>query len=642
MLSILVTYEQKILHYKHEGGPIELGRGPQRELPRVPLFLEDLHTSRDQLRVEELPGGRVRLQNLSKADQHRAGVTITLNNMHQLLPQAVWEGPLPVRAAVGQKTMITLELGGPGPLGSSDSTPSPGALGFPEPPPPVPSLLTIAPPVPRLRAGQTMLLPPSAKQGGAPLTTLTTVNELGESPSLETLARWMETVLALQRSSASPEEFYAQTSRAMVDLIGLDIALVLLVEGKGWRELARAARPELPTERPATREYSHTILGRVVTERRTFYQDVRPLDAQKSGLPANAVVASPILGLQDDVVGALYGLRLWQSPQNDTRGRALGGHPADAKIRPLEAQVLQLLAAAVSANQTRMTATQIERDLEIGRYMQASFLPKGLPQLPGWEIAAEFDPAREVSGDFYDVFRLSGDHLALVIADVCDKGVGAALFMTLFRSLIRAFARQAVERNPFSLPGRPAAATRSRRSTLLADLTALSTIELTNEYVARTHESACMFATLFFGVLDTNTGALSFVNAGHDFPVLLGPAGVKGRLEQTGPAVGVNPDAEYDIQQVRLEPGDSLFAYTDGVTEARSPAGDFFSEKRLLALLESPAPSAAALLEGVIARLDEHVAGREPSDDVTVLAVRRLADEGQPPHCPPSGDIDHD
>jgi serine phosphatase RsbU (regulator of sigma subunit) len=637
MLSILVSYEQKILHYKHEGGPIELGRGPQRELPRVPLFLEDLHTSRDQLRVEELPGGRVRLQNLSKADQHRSGVTVTLNGAHPLLPQAVWEGPLPVKATVGQKTAITLAAPGPdvGPTGSSDS--NPGLLGAATPPAELPytaGLQTIAPPVARIRPGQTLLSQPHGKEGGAPLST---VNELGASPSLETLARWMETVLALQRSSAGPEEFSAQTARAMIDLIGLDVALVLVRDSKGWRELARAARPDLPTERPAGREYSHTVLGRVVAEQRTFFQDIRPQEAQKSLLPANAVVASPVFGLEDNVVGALYGMRLWQSPP--PAGGRQGGQPGEARIRPLEAQVVQLLAAAVGANQTRVTATQNERDLKNGRFIQDSFLPKGLPQPPGWEIEAQFDPAREVSGDFYDVFPLSGDHLALVIADVCDKGVPAALFMTLFRSLLRAFARQAVERNPFSFPERQAVA-RSKRSTLLADLTALSTVELTNEYVARTHESACMFATLFFGVLDTATGKLSYVNAGHDFPVLLRAGKVQDRLQPTGPAVGVNPDAEYDIQQTQLEPGDTLFAYTDGVTEARNPAGEFFTERRLLALLEeAPVASADGLLDKVIDRLEKYVAQGAPSDDVTLLAVRRRPDEADGKPSPPSGEL---
>ena len=116
---------------------------------------------------------------------------------------------------------------------------------------------------------------------------------------------------------------------------------------------------------------------------------------------------------------------------------------------------MQLLASSVAAGLAQKKLVQMERDLEIGRQIQAGFLPKELPRAPGWEVAAHFRPAREVSGDFYDAFALPGGHVALVIADVCDKGVGAALYMTLIRSLLRAFAEQAVVRQP-SEPGRTA------------------------------------------------------------------------------------------------------------------------------------------------------------------------------------------
>jgi phosphoserine phosphatase RsbU/P len=132
-----------------------------------------------------------------------------------------------------------------------------------------------------------------------------------------------------------------------------------------------------------------------------------------------------------------------------------------------------------------------------------------------------------------------------------------------------------------------------------------------------------MFASLFFGVLESSSGSLSYVNAGHDAPILIGAAGVKARLAPTGPVVGVKPNIAYDINHVLLEPGDTLLAYTDGVTEARNSAGQFFTEKRLLALLEGSVQSATALLDSVVANLHEHIAGAEPSDDVTMLAVRR-------------------
>jgi sigma-B regulation protein RsbU (phosphoserine phosphatase) len=235
-----------------------------------------------------------------------------------------------------------------------------------------------------------------------------------------------------------------------------------------------------------------------------------------------------------------------------------------------------------------------------------------------------------VSGDFYDVFWLPHDHLALVIADVCDKGIGAALYMTLLRSLLRAFAQQRLGRELPCWPGRPdplaGGAGSQRRASSLAGLTALSTVELTNDYVAQTHAQACMFASLFFGVLDTTTGALTYVNAGHDAPIVVGTAAVKARLAPTGPVVGLRPNAGYDINCILLEPGDTVVAYTDGVTEARDPAGQFFTEKRLLSLTEKSAHSVAALLDSTVASLHEHIAGAEPYDDVTLLALRRAAE----------------
>ncbi|MDE3089520.1 MAG: response regulator, partial [Chloroflexota bacterium] len=152
----------------------------------------------------------------------------------------------------------------------------------------------------------------------------------------------------------------------------------------------------------------------------------------------------------------------------------------------------------------------LERELEIGREIQFSFLPDALPQPPGWEIAARFLPARQVSGDLYDVFALHGDaQIGLVIADVCDKGVGAALYMALFRSLLRVTSNldYFADRHRPSAPSNPAANLKNA-------------VALTNNYIARTHEQASMFATLFFGILDPATGALIYINGGHQPPII--------------------------------------------------------------------------------------------------------------------------
>jgi len=270
----------------------------------------------------------------------------------------------------------------------------------------------------------------------------------------------------------------------------------------------------------------------------------------------------------------------------------------------------------------------LERELEIARQIQASFLPEELPQLPGWEIAARLQPARHVAGDFYDVFPLiQNRRLGLVIGDVCDKGVGAALFMALFRTLIRAFAQQHYALRWMGDLGGEGLAQLVDGGRPVLPTTGTSAlknaIELTNDYIANTHGSSSMFATLFFGVLDPSSGLLLYVSGGHEFPILVNSAGVKERLATTGPVVGIFPGAHFDIRTVCIEPGDTLVAFTDGVTEAHAPDGNLFGHERLDMLVARPTSTAAGLLDCIEASVHEFMNGAGPSDDITLLAVRR-------------------
>jgi sigma-B regulation protein RsbU (phosphoserine phosphatase) len=264
------------------------------------------------------------------------------------------------------------------------------------------------------------------------------------------------------------------------------------------------------------------------------------------------------------------------------------------------------------------------RDIEIGRNIQASFLPKMLPEVPHWELAAFFQPAREVAGDFYDAFMLSENRrVGIVIGDVCDKGVGAALFMALFRSLIRAIAQQ--RRQP--LDETDFLTSPERRAAPSTGTNALkNAIRVTNNYIIDNHGDTNMFATMFFGVLDPAQGDLTYINGGHNPPWLFNAAGVKKRLMPTGPAVGMLPDVDFGIQQVKFEPGDILLTFTDGVPEARDPDGAFFTEARLRRLINDPMPaSAQELLERIHGQLTAHIGTAAQFDDITMLAVRRIA-----------------
>jgi sigma-B regulation protein RsbU (phosphoserine phosphatase) len=299
------------------------------------------------------------------------------------------------------------------------------------------------------------------------------------------------------------------------------------------------------------------------------------------------------------------------------------------------------LPTKLSPEKAQRSREAMERELEIARRIQASFLPDNLPQPEGWEIASRFEAAREVAGDFYDAFSLAGGkRIGLVVGDVCDKGVGAALFMSLFRSLIRAFADQHYSLGWMDLlasdapgsnkpdPLRSSSVSR-RRELLTPGTTALKkAVVLTNDYIANNHGQTSMFATLFFGVLDPTNGTLTYINGGHEPPMLIGPTGIKARLAPTGPAVGIFPGMEFGIEQVNLEYGDTLLAFTDGVLDASNNANQFFGELKLERLVQPPVISAESILETILVALHDHMAGVEQFDDITLLALRRYAQPG--------------
>ena len=291
--------------------------------------------------------------------------------------------------------------------------------------------------------------------------------------------------------------------------------------------------------------------------------------------------------------------------------------------------------AAISIENARLYGEAVdkgrmERELQVARNVQRDFLPREIYQPTGWEIGAHLEAAREVGGDFYDVFSLDEDRLVgLVIGDVCDKGVGSALFMALSRSLIRAFSEQHIcldgrlakfgemdETDPKRQEGKQSGGDPTDVSTLV------NTVYLTNQYMVNHHQASNMFTTLFFAVIDPATGWVNYVNSGHEPPILLGKEGIKSRLDPTGPVLGIIPDMEFRVNHVVLEPGDILLAFTDGVIDALDPEGQPFSEERLLSLVQPPADSAIELLRRISSALKAHMGDRAQFDDITLLAAR--------------------
>lgn len=280
---------------------------------------------------------------------------------------------------------------------------------------------------------------------------------------------------------------------------------------------------------------------------------------------------------------------------------------------------------AAALDRRRLQDSQAMRqEMGVARNIQRDFLPETLPEVRGVELHAALHPARQVSGDFYDAFQIApSGNLFLVLGDVCDKGVGAALFMALFRSLIRASADPVGGGAIQMVGGRRTLVLESLESATPADL--LTRVAgFTNNYIARLHGRTNMFATVFMAVLDPAYGYFTYLNAGHEPALVLAPDGSTQELRPTGPALGMMPDVPFSAVEGTLERGHTLFAFTDGLAEARSPSGEVFGPDRLRTLVrESAGKSAPDLVKSVVESLQAFGRQAEPHDDLTLLAATR-------------------
>lgn len=264
---------------------------------------------------------------------------------------------------------------------------------------------------------------------------------------------------------------------------------------------------------------------------------------------------------------------------------------------------------------------QMEVDVEKAREFQQNFLPREIPSLSNWDIATCFDPAKNVSGDFYDVFELPGKKLGLVIADVADKGVGPGLYMALIRSLIRVYSEQSFAYETESIPSNLRYPDKNFREFQSREQ---RVVQLTNDYFVRHHGTEGMFATLFFGVLELESGNLVYINGGHEPLYIIGKNGIKQILAPTGPAVGLMVDINYKTGKLQLVPGDTLLGLTDGVTEAMNSREELFSRSRVQEILGQPITSSKELLDKIRQQVFSFEENAPRSDDLTMLAIQRL------------------
>jgi adenylate cyclase len=321
MLCISITSNQQTRDLEHGDGPIEFGRGPGSSVPRQ--IIEDRKVSRDHLRVQETGNGQIRLDNLSARNPvcFPDGTTIPPGNAR--------DARLPISVRIGD-TIVDFTLKGSAAAQPDQENSFEVSLALED-------------------EGYQSLEP---VHSGSKVKALSGPAAEEPAPTPQTVAHWIETILALQRLETSPSEFYSETARALAGVIGLDVALVLLRDDKNWKVAARSATTDELRPRPGQgREFSQTILRYVLQKKQTFFQHSKSV-LTESLLTVDAVVVSPIFGLHEEVVGALYGVR-WAR-----------GDGQSAKILPMEAQLVQLLAAAVGAYVARTEATRTRTQFE--------------------------------------------------------------------------------------------------------------------------------------------------------------------------------------------------------------------------------------------------------------------------------------
>ena len=342
----------------------------------------------------------------------------------------------------------------------------------------------------------------------------------------------------------------------------------------------------------------HGIAGHVAATRQCAnipdaYADpnFNPAFDQQTGYQTRSVLCMPLMTSNKKLVGVIQVLN------------KKGGQPFDRDDESL----LEALSihAALALERSQLFEVAIEKQrmdqaLRLAHEIQMNLLPRGLPSgfnAKAIDLHAALIPAQEVGGDLYDYFLIDETKLFFVIGDVAGKGVPAALFMAVTKTLIKAFARRGLQPHE-----------------ILASV---------NEELCLNNDS-CTFVTLFCGVLNPNTGELRFANAGHNPPFFVSKDGIGEYLKMPdGMAAGIMSDAKFGARTMKLLPHDSLLLYTDGITEAINAEDTFFSEKRLEQTIRNlHKGSSREIVEGILKRVENFSEGRPQADDITLMNIR--------------------
>lgn len=363
------------------------------------------------------------------------------------------------------------------------------------------------------------------------------------------------------------------------------------IAGKVLRELAHASEQK-PTPEPLTEQ--ETEILRLVTRGQNHHEIGGQQGISEAAVPGHINTILSKLHLANRTQAVLYALQEGLATLDDaapTYVSELLATLPDARLESLsEIDTLRRIAADYK---------QVEQELASAWEIQASFLPTTLPELTGWQITAALEPAKETSGDFYDFIPLPDGQLGILIADVAGKGMGAALYMALSRTLIRTYAAQ--------YGSQPE-----------------SVFDVVNRRILMDTQ-AKLFVTIFYGVLNPAGGVLTYSNAGHNPPFLFQNKDTAHPLIRTGIPLGIFEESTWEQETVQLDPGDTLVLYTDGITEAQDQENTSFESGRLLAAVQANLGSSAQTIkEALLTTVHNFMADSNvPRDDITLMVIVR-------------------
>ena len=395
-------------------------------------------------------------------------------------------------------------------------------------------------------------------------------------------------------SSLDLNEVLNRVIDEVIEILHAERGFVMLFEPDGSQTFSVARGLDRKTIDQPHSQVSQSVVEKVVNEG----QPILTSDAQTDSrfnmrqsimlLGLRSILCVP-LKVKDSVRGVVYA---------DNRFETGIFTQADLDLLSAISSIAAIAVENARLYQMAVEKGRMQRELQLAREMQTTFLPQETPQADGWEFAAHWQPAREVAGDYFDFIPVSSDTIGLVIADVTDKGAPAALFMVFTNSIIRGSVHPTMEPS--------------------------ESIGNANRLICGKSTNA-MFVSLFYALVNTASGEVTWVNAGHNPPLYYNAReNHLQRLLRTGMVLGIDPETPFEQRNVTLESGDFILLYTDGLVDAINAQEEEFGMLRLEQLVQQYHQETA---EEIVSRLEnaveEHSGSITPFDDVTILMVKR-------------------